>query len=110
MYENTYLEKEKLWKYLGLKGAMREKSGPEIVEAALNITLNSKSIFCIELLTDYLYMAQVFGGDPYDNRINKPGTVSEENWSLVAPISLEELLKHKIYGRIKSMVAAANRE
>ena len=57
MYENTYFEKEKLWKRLGLKGAMREESDPEIVEAALQITLNARSVFCIELLTDYLYMA-----------------------------------------------------
>ena len=81
---------------------MREKSDPEIVEAALNITLNSRSVFCIELLTDYLYLADlpdcnnnrvrqagIFDGDPYENRVNKPGTVSKANWSLVSPISLE---------------------
>ena len=109
MYENTYLEKEKLWKRLGFKGAMREKSDPEIVKAALNITLNSRSIFCIELLTDYLYMARVFDSNPYENRINKPGTVSKTNWSLVVPISLEGLLKHKIGSKIKVMAGAADR-
>ncbi len=109
MYENTYREKEKLWKRLGLKGAMREMSDPEIAEAALNITLNSRSIFCIELLTDYLYMTDIFDGDPYQNRINKPGTVSKTNWSVVVPTSLERLLTHKIVGKIKVMVAAAGR-
>ena len=110
MYENTYLEKEKLWKSLGLKGAIKERSGPEIAEAALNSTFNSRSVFCIELLTDYLYMAELFDGDPYDNRINRPGTVSKENWSLVVPISLETLLKHKIGGKIKKMVGLADRK
>ena len=110
MYENTYLEKEKLWKLMGFKGDMKEKSNPEIVEAALNMTLNSRSVFCIELLTDYLYMADIFDRDPYENRINKPGTVSKTNWSLVVPVSLEKLLKHKICGKISGKVVAANRE
>ena len=109
MYKNTYLEKEKLWEYLGIKGGMREKSDPEVVEAALNITLNARSVFCIELLTDYLYMADVFSGNPYENRINKPGTVSNKNWSTVMPVSLEGLLKHKIGSKIKVMVSAADR-
>ncbi len=109
MYENSYLEKEKLWKHLGLKGDMREKSDPEIVESALNITFNSKSIFCIELLNDYLYMADIFKGDPYKNRINSPGTVNKTNWSMVIPISLEELLPHKIGENIKNMVISARR-
>jgi 4-alpha-glucanotransferase len=110
MYENTYREKEKLWKYMGLKGEMREKSDPEIVERALNITFGSNSIFCVELLIDYLYMDNIFDGDPYRNRINSPGTVGNTNWSLTAPLSLEELLKEKVCARIKSMAESAGRE
>ena len=110
MYENTYREKEKLWKHLGLKGTMREKSDPEIVKRALNVTLASKAIFCIELLTDYLYMADIFKGDPYQNRINRPGTVGKINWSLVIPIPLEDLLKDEIGPEIRAMAMAAGRE
>ena len=109
MYENSYLEKEKLWKHLGLKGAMREKSCPEIVEAALNITLGSRSIFCIELLIDYLYLAGALDGDPYKVRINRPGTVSKANWSFVIPIPLEELLRHKVSAKIKTMARSSRR-
>jgi 4-alpha-glucanotransferase len=103
MYENTYMEKEKLWKHLALDGNMREKSDPEIVERALNITFSSKSIFCIELLNDYLYMADVFKSDPYQNRINRPGTVSKTNWSMTIPMPLEELIAHKICSKIKHL-------
>ncbi|MDO8525363.1 MAG: 4-alpha-glucanotransferase [Candidatus Omnitrophota bacterium] len=109
MYENSYLEKEKLWKHLGLKGDMKEKSDPKIVEAALNVTFSSKSIFCIELLTDYLYMADMLKGDPYQNRINRPGTVNKNNWSMVIPLSLEELLARKVGAKIKNMVISARR-
>lgn len=109
IYENTCREKEKLWKKLGMKGPMRESSGAEAVGAALGITLNSRSIFCIELLIDYLYLADIFKGDPYKYRINRPGTISRENWSLVVPVGLEELLKHRACGQIKKMIGASNR-
>ncbi|MDD5136851.1 MAG: 4-alpha-glucanotransferase, partial [Candidatus Omnitrophica bacterium] len=109
MYENTYREKEKLWKHFGLKGPMKEKYSKETVEKALSMTLGSESAFCVELLMDYLYMTDIFDGDPYQNRINRPGTVSKDNWSLTIPISLEELLVHKVGGKIKAMVAAAGR-
>jgi len=109
MYENTYHEKEKLWKHLGLKGAMRERSDAGIVSAVLGITLGSRSIFCIELLIDYLYTADMFKGDPYQYRVNKPGTVTKTNWSLTIPIALEDLLKHKACSNMKKLISDSGR-
>lgn len=109
MYQNTYAEKEKLWKRLKLKGPMREKSDRTIVAAALKTTLASRSIFSIELLVDYLGIADVFKGDPYDYRINRPGTISKNNWSLVTPIPLEDLLKHTANKNIKEMFVSSGR-
>jgi 4-alpha-glucanotransferase len=109
MYNNTYHEKEKLWKQLGLAGEMREKSGAEIVRLALKISLNSSAIFCINTLIDWLYLADVFSADPYQYRINTPGTISDKNWSLRIPIFLEDLLKLKINKDIRQMIAASGR-
>jgi len=109
MYENSYLEKEKLWKQLRLKGDMREKADAEIVAAALKVTLGSRSIFSIELIIDYLYTADMFKGDPYRYRVNKPGTVAKTNWSLTIPLSLEDLLKNKVCGTIKELVSSSGR-
>ncbi len=110
LYENTYLEKEKLWKHLKLKGKMPEKSDPEIVRAALEITAASKSCFCIELIFDLLNLADICKGDPYEYRINSPGTVSPDNWSLKIPLSLEELLGNKVNKEIKKIIKASGRE
>jgi 4-alpha-glucanotransferase len=110
LYENSFQEKEKLWKHLKLKGPMREGADAQIVEAVLKITLDSEAIFCIQLITDWLYLTEIFEGDPYQYRINTPGTISPNNWSLVMPISLEGLLKHKVCGKIKKMVAASGRK
>ena len=94
---------------MGLKGAMREKCDKEIVRHALKIALDSASIFSINTSIDWLYIADIFKGDPYENRINTPGTISDKNWSLTLPISLEKLLEHKVIKEIKKMVKDSNR-
>ena len=109
LYENTYLEKEKLWRHLKLKGNMREKSDAEIVRAALGITASSNSVFCIELIFDLLYLAGLCKGDPYKYRVNFPGTVSVNNWSLKIPVTLEKLSAHKISKELKEMVTRSRR-
>lgn len=109
LYENTHQEKEKLWKQLNLSGQMREKPDSEIVKAALKITLDSNSIFCINTIIDWLYAADIFTGDPYQYRINTPGTVSGKNWSLTIPISLEDLLRHRVNKEIRKIITGSGR-
>jgi len=109
MYENTYHEKEKLWKHFGFFASMREKCDTNIIKHALRITLDSSAIFCINTLVDWLYLTDIFKGDSYAYRINTPGTISDKNWSLRIPIPLEELLKYKVCGEIKKMVVASGR-
>jgi len=48
-------------------------------------------------------------GDAYKYRINTPGTISEKNWSLTIPLSLEDLLKHKVNKEIRKMVGDSGR-
>jgi len=109
LYENSYCEKEKLWKQLGLPGPMREACDKEIVAAALKITLDSAAVFCINTMVDWLYLAGLFTGDPYQYRINTPGTISADNWSLVIPLALEDLLRHRVTKEIRRMSSASGR-
>ncbi len=109
LYENTYGEKEKLWKQLGLLGSMREKCDKEIFRAVLKSNLQANSIFCINTIIDLLYLDGVFSGDAYQYRINTPGTVSDKNWSFRLPLSLEELLKHPVSKEIRKLVADSGR-
>lgn len=109
LYLNSYHEKQKLWQHLGLLGSMREKSDAKIVEAVFKITLNSNAIFCINTLVDMLYLADIFRGDPYEKRINVPGTVSEANWSLTIPLPLEDLLKHRVNKDISKLIESSGR-
>jgi 4-alpha-glucanotransferase len=88
---------------------MREKCDKEIVREALKITLNSSSLFCINTIIDWLYLADIFKGDPYEYRINTPGTISDKNWSLLIPIPLNDLLKNNLNRQIRELVSASGR-
>ncbi len=109
LYENSFGEKEKLWKAMGLAGRMREKGDADILAAALALTLESSALFCFQLITDWLGAGDLLPGDPAEYRFNFPGTVSPRNWSQVLPVSLETLLKHPVCERIRTMIERSSR-
>ncbi len=109
IYENSYREKEKLWHYLNLSGPVRESCDAEILRAVLKFTLASNAIFCIQLISDILLLGGLLGGDPYHYRINTPGTSGPDNWSWVIPLSLEDLLRHRITRELKKLTVASGR-
>ncbi len=109
MYENSYEEKAKLWKLLNCPGEPAEQASPELLSKVTQFVLNSAAVFCINSIVDYLSLAGLFKGDPYQYRINTPGTISPKNWSLHLPLSLEELLKHPVSQQIRKMVEDSGR-
>jgi 4-alpha-glucanotransferase len=109
LYENTFQEKEKLWKILGCPGAMTEAASEELLAEVIQFILDSRAIFCINSIRDYLGLSDIFKGDPYQYRVNVPGTISSKNWSLRLPLSLEELLAHPVSQQINKMVVDSGR-
>lgn len=109
LYENTFGEKEKLWKLLDCPGAPAEEASAELLARAIKLVLNSSAVFCINSIRDYLSLADIFKGDPYPYRINVPGTISPKNWSLRLPLSLEELLKHPVNLQIRKLIVDSAR-
>lgn len=109
LYENSYGEKEKLWKLLVCTGPITQEAGSELLAKMIQFTLNSRAIFCINSIRDLLGLSNVFIGDPYQYRINVPGTISPKNWSLRLPISLEQLLRHPVNKQIRKMVIDSGR-
>jgi 4-alpha-glucanotransferase len=109
LYENSFMEKEKLWLQLGMKGRMKENADQALIAAMMQCNLETASIFCINLITDILYFLGAMPGDPYENRLNTPGTVGPANWSLRMPVSLEDLQQKKYSASLKDMIEAAGR-
>jgi 4-alpha-glucanotransferase len=110
MYENSFAEKEKFWKLVGLKGKVRENCDKEIITSALKLSLQSNAVFAINLITDLLYMMDCYKGDSYQYRFNVPGTISAKNWSQTLPISLEDLLNHKANKDLLALVRDSKRK
>jgi len=109
LYENSYGEKDKLWELLSCPGLVTEEAGNQLLAKIIQFVLNSQAVFCINSIRDLLGLADVFKGDPYQYRINVPGTISQKNWSLRLPISLEELLSHPINQQIRKMIVDSGR-
>lgn len=104
LYENTYAEKEKLWKILDCRGIMQEEPTPELLAKVTRFILGSQAIFCINSIIDYLGLVDIFPGDSYRCRINVPGTIRPQNWSLRLPLSLEKMLALPLNKKIRKMV------
>ena len=92
-----------------MKGTMKEKASRSLIAAVMQSDLETASVFCINLITDILYFYGAISADTYENRINTPGTISEKNWSLIMPLSIEEMQSEKYISIYKKAVAASGR-
>jgi len=109
LYRYSYNEKAKFWNYLGLPGVFEEHGSPKLLRAALEQVSQTASIFSVQLLQEWLSLGNVFKGDPWDIRINFPGTMGDQNWSLVMPMSLEAMKKLPVVREIRLINAHAKR-
>ena len=103
IYRASYDEKRKFWDYAGLEGEPSGKVCREILQAALRKIHETASIFSIQLLQDWLGFGGMLLEDPWQSRINFPGTLGEQNWTWVMPFSLEEMKKLKMNPEIRKL-------
>ena len=108
MYLSTYNEKNTFLNYIGHK-TNSEKSTPSLIRKNLNKIFETKSIFSIQLLMEYLFLDRKILNKNKYFRINTPGTISDLNWSAVIPISLDELLKSNLNEQVKKLVDSSGR-
>ncbi|MBI1976505.1 MAG: 4-alpha-glucanotransferase [Candidatus Omnitrophica bacterium] len=108
-YESSYDEREKFWRHIGLAGDPEEKSSPEFIRKALKKISGTASIFSIQLLQDWLSLGELMKENPWEFRVNFPGTMNDKNWSVVMPVSLEEMQTLSINKEIKRINHETNR-
>jgi len=102
-------EKKELWGLFGLTGQIRQKSDQELVGAAVDFCYSSKAVFCINNIFDLFFLDGVIRDDPSSYRINSPGAISKENWSLRLPISLQDLFENKISALVSQLSESSGR-
>lgn len=105
MYLSSYSEKSKFLNYIGLKSNTEQNVSVDFIKKSLEKITGSSSVFSIQLIMEYLYLdrsnLEKFSG--WNFRINFPGIVNQNNWSLVIPVSLEELNELSINETIKEI-------
>ena len=68
---------------------------PAILYKLLQISHHSGSLFHINLLNEYLSLfPELSEKNPDKERINRPGTISESNWTYRTKASLDQILHH----------------
>lgn len=105
MYISSFNEKKKFLNYIGMEGDSEHNVSVHFIRSSLEKISSSSSVFSIQLLMEYLYLdpglLEKFRGWEY--RINFPGTVKSDNWSVIFPVSLEELIEFGINGEIREI-------
>ncbi|OIO35433.1 MAG: 4-alpha-glucanotransferase [Candidatus Omnitrophica bacterium CG1_02_44_16] len=108
LYKDTFDEKDKFLNFLDIEKP--ENNLPsKFIKSALEKITASASIFSIQLLHDWLSLDTLFDEDPWETRINFPGTLSERNWRLAMPISLEDMISIPVNTIISSINKQGNR-
>ncbi len=102
-------EKEMFLEHIGCSEACAADS-KDFTKQALQAVNNTKSVFSVQLLQDYLSLGDYFDDwDLKNTRANVPGSVDDKNWSIVMPVSLEDLLEAGINATIKKIHVESGR-
>jgi len=94
---NLYLEssgeKNKYLKYLYGENPDTGEINSALIRKNLEKINETKSIFSIQQIFEFLYLDENYleKNAEWNYRINTPGLISESNWSLKMPFSLEDL-------------------
>lgn len=106
--EASQSEKKQLSNLISVK--KKEISLKKLIEKNLKLINDSKSIFCILLLNEWLFLSNVLKREPSQYIFNRLGTISSENWSSKLDIPIELLLNHPIINKIKEIVKKTKRD
>ncbi len=117
LYDESYGEKDKFIKRVFSTqeemNLFREngKVTTDFIKKILNFVCGTDSIFCIQLLQEYLSLDENFLriAEERSFRINFPGVVNDENWTAVLPFNLEKICKLNINKEIYGMNSQFNR-
>src|SRR3989338_401155 len=108
LYLESHGEKSKFLNYLGPE-AKQKVCLSDLIRRAMEKASSAASIFSIQLLQDWISIDCLNECDLWGFRINFPGTVGPHNWSLVMPLSLEDMLALPMNTVIKNINSKAER-
>ncbi len=108
-FMSSYNERQLYWHFVGMHGHPGKKVSHEFMRKALDAVNAAHSVFSLQMLQDWLALGDYEQRDSWEYRINVPGTMGPNNWSLVAPCSLEAMQDLGINASIREIVTASQR-
>ncbi|MFA5928196.1 MAG: 4-alpha-glucanotransferase [Candidatus Margulisiibacteriota bacterium] len=88
-------ERQAFWgQFLAWENSATVEIAPLSYQHLLMTIYKCNSIFVINPLQDILNWSALFPGDPKQYKVNTPGTISENNWSIRYPFSLKTLVSY----------------
>lgn len=109
LFLSSFDEQEKALKFLGYEKPSKTLDVHSLLKSAIQKNLESESIFSIQLIQDWLNFAGISFPDIWNARVNFPGTISDQNWSIVMPLSLEDMSTLPCNSTVRSMNQATTR-
>lgn len=108
LYRESYGERKKFLNYINYDSG---KLNIDFISKSLEKILSASSIFCINLLQEWLCLDENFLRfcEEKSYRINFPGVVNESNWTAVYPYKLETILELPVNNLIREMNYAYGR-
>jgi len=103
------VKKEKKIEFLKLLN-LKKFSKKTLILKNLEFIHYVSSIFSINLISEWLFLDNILKKSPSFYRINIPAKKLKRNWTFKIPISLEELLEHKINFQISEILSKTKRK
>ncbi|HVO39064.1 MAG TPA: 4-alpha-glucanotransferase [Spirochaetia bacterium] len=109
-WEEDAGEREAFSSSLGLTGPCPQRMTPVILKRVIEHCLGAGSLLAIFQIQDLLDLdTELWSADPRGDRINVPGTVTEENWTWRMPLDVESLAGRRAISAALGPLVAARR-
>lgn len=108
-YKSSFEERKFYWQHVGMTGPVEHRASPEFVRKSLETVNRARSIFSLQILQDWFSLGAFKDRDSWEYRINVPGSMGPENWSVVAPFSLEAMQKLPVNKAVRKIVVDSGR-
>jgi len=104
LFRGSIRERDQFLKFLGCPPGTALANPHLFMKKALARVNATSCIFTSLLLQDWLAVDTLFDFDPWEARINFPGTVNDRNWTLAIPMPLEDIVEMPVNNVIQEIL------
>jgi 4-alpha-glucanotransferase len=106
-WEEDASDREAFYRSLGATGPCPDQMTTGLHQRIIAYCLGAASLLCMFQMQDILDLdSETWSADPRADRINIPGTISDQNWTWRMPFGIEDLSRrNSLRQRVRTLVA-----